>query len=89
MSATITIEILDSTFHVRLLRFSFPEYPYDHFLLVKLPGNRNFLYREESDDFLIWEGEMDHAVGYDRFLFPLIDAVCHDKLTRVDPQVPS
>jgi hypothetical protein len=70
--------------HVHLLELFYAEYPYDSFLLIRLPGSRAMVYRMQSDDFLIWEGEIPYDARPDTFLFPLIDAVCRERLTRVD-----
>jgi len=79
----VTYELLPEAPQVELFLVGYPAYPYDNFLLVRLPGGKAFVYRWESDDWLIWEGTIPFDVRPDHFLWPLIDAMCRHKLTRL------
>lgn len=68
---------------VSIMRLSYREYPYDHFLLYVLPGGQMMIHREESQgNFIVWQGPTPYEC-LQSFLFAKIDEVCGDKLCRV------
>ena len=79
-----TVEHLTEDRRVKLMRLTYPEYPYDHFVTIFLPGRQMMIIRDESDDFVIYRGEIPEGCLQD-FLFAAIDAVCADKCCRIVP----
>lgn len=78
------IERLDNDNRVKLMRLTYPEYPYDHFVTIFLPGQLMMIIRDESEDFVIFFGQIPEVCLQD-FIFAQIEEVCGDKLCRVTP----